>query len=189
MVAMTRVAGHDERPLGCVLAGGRARRFGSDKALAVLDGATLLDRAVATLSRHCAEVVMAGRGEGPVPGVPDWPGPDMGPLAGLAGALRHAREAGFAHVLSCGVDSLALPGDLLARLSPAPSCLAAQPVVGLWPVTALPVLEQILAGDGRHSVLRFAGEIDARLVELAEPPANVNTPEDLARLAGHAPKP
>ncbi|AKM09070.1 molybdenum cofactor guanylyltransferase [Croceicoccus naphthovorans] len=172
----------DEAILGCVLGGGASTRFGSDKALAVLDGATLLDRARATLIALCGDVVIAGRAdlEG---AVADWPEAGLGPLGGLAGALRHAREAGFGAVLACGVDSLGLPEDLLARLSPGPACLAAQPVVGLWPVATLDVLAEILTGGERRSMLHFAERTGARLVELDAPPANVNTPEDLARLA------
>ena len=173
--------------LGCVLAGGGSVRFGSDKALAVLDGATLLERAVAALARHCGAVVVAGRAAGPgewqAAGIADWPEAGLGPLGGLAGALRHARDHGFGHVLSCGVDSIALPADLPCLLSPAPACLAAQPVVGLWPTATLDVIEAILIGGERRSMRHFAERIGARLVELAEPPANVNTPADLARLA------
>ena len=165
--------------LGCVLAGGGSTRFGSDKALALLDGATLLDRAVAVLAAQCGDVVVAGR-EG---GVPDWPEPGLGPLGGLAGALRLARERGLAAVLAIGVDSLNLPADLAAVLTPAPACLAAQPVVGLWPVASLPVLGAILTGGERRSMLHFAERCGARLVELEMPVANVNTRDDLARLA------
>ncbi|RVQ67197.1 molybdenum cofactor guanylyltransferase [Croceicoccus ponticola] len=168
--------------LGCVLAGGESRRFGSDKALALLDGETLLSRAVGVLARHCAAVVVAGRGDDGASGVADWPEPGLGPLGGLAGALRHARDGGFAAVLAIGVDSIGLPDDLRVILSPAPACLAAQPVVGLWPVAALPVIETILTGGERRSMLHFAERTGARLVELAIPPANVNTPADLARL-------
>lgn len=168
--------------LGCVLAGGQARRFGSDKALAVLDGETLLDRAVLALDRLCDGVVVAGRLQGPVPGVPDWPEAGLGPLGGLAGALKHAKNNGFGAVLSCGVDSIDLPEALLALMLPAPACLAAQPVVGLWPVSTLPVLESILTGGERRSMLHFAARTGARLVETDDPPANINTPEDLARL-------
>lgn len=171
--------------LGCVLAGGESRRFGSDKALARLDGTTLLDRAVDTLRCYCGSVVMAGRAEGRVPGVADWPEAGLGPLGGLAGALIYACDGGFTAILTCGVDSLGLPDDLIARLSPAPACLAAQPVVGLWPVSALPVLKSILTGGERRSMRHFAERAGARLVELTEPPANINTPEDLARLTGH----
>ena len=172
----------DKSILGCVLAGGASRRFGSDKALAVLDGATLLARSVAELAPYCGTVVMAGRSDGPVPGVADWPAAGLGPLGGLAGALRHAQEHGFTSVLTCGVDSLDLPADLVGILDPAPSCLAAQPVVGFWPVAALDILEEILTGNERRSMLHFAQRAGACLVEIARPPANINTPEDLARL-------
>lgn len=170
------------RWLGCVLAGGESRRFGSDKALALLDGETLLARAVATLAGQCAAAVVAGRAEAPAPVVADWPRAGLGPLGGLAGALRAAREQGFDAVLSIGVDSLGLPTDLGAVLAPGPACLAAQPVVGLWPVATLDVLAAILTGDERRSMLHFADRCGARLVDLAVPPVNVNTPEDLARV-------
>lgn len=165
--------------LGCVLAGGGSTRFGSDKALAMLDGATLLDRAVGAMAAQCGDVVVAGRDGG----VPDWPEPGLGPLGGLAGAMRLAHERGVAAVLSTGVDSLGLPEDLVGMLTPAPACLAAQPVVGLWPVACLSMLEDILTGGERRSMLHFAGRCGARLVELATPVANVNTCDDLARLA------
>lgn len=170
------------RWLGCVLAGGESRRFGSDKALALLGGETLLARAVATLAGQCAAAVVAGRAEAPAPVVADWPRAGLGPLGGLAGALRAAREQGFDAVLSIGVDSLGLPTDLGAVLAPGPACLAAQPVVGLWPVATLDVLAAILTGDERRSMLHFADRCGARLVELAVPPVNINTPEDLARV-------
>lgn len=172
------------RWLGCVLAGGESRRFGSDKALAMLGGETLLARAVAMLAGPCAAVVIAGREAAPAPVVADWPHAGLGPLGGLAGALRAAEGQGFDAVLSVGVDSLELP-DLADILSPGPACLAAQPVVGLWPVATLGVLTAILTGGERRSMLHFADRCWARLVELAVPPVNVNTPEDLARLCGN----
>ncbi len=168
--------------LGCVLAGGESTRFGSDKALAKLDGQTLMDRAVAALFGFCEAVVVVGRAEASVPTVADWPQAGMGPLGGLAGALRHACDKGFSAVLTCGVDSVKLPADLLDHLSPGPACAESQPVIGLWPVSALPTLEQILTGAERRSVLHFAERAGARLIDLPEPPANVNTPEDLDRL-------
>jgi len=170
--------------LGCVLAGGESRRFGSDKALAMLDGVTLLDRAVAWLGRHCEAVLVAGRSKAPVPCVADWPDAGLGPLGGLAGALLHARDGGYRAILTIGVDSIGLPEDLPALLQPAPACLAAQPVVGLWPVSTLDVLEAILTGNERRSMLHFADRTGARLVELDVPPANINTPDDLARRSG-----
>jgi len=168
--------------LGAVLAGGRSSRFGSDKALAELDGHTLLARAVDTLSGWCEHVIVAGRETAPAPTLPDWPGPDMGPLGGIAAALHHARDEGYDAVLTCGVDSLGLPETLPGLLAPAPAFLADQPVVGLWPASAVEAIEAILTGEGRRSMTAFAQAIGARPVKLAAKPANINTPADLAAL-------
>lgn len=166
--------------LGVVLAGGQSRRFGSDKALAELDGHTLLARAVDLLSGWCDHVVVAGRETAPAPTLPDWPHPDMGPLGGIASALRLAVDEGYEAVLSVGVDAPDLPEDLPGLLSPAPAYLSAQPVIGLWPASALPALESILRGSGKHSMRAFAEAIGAQAVKLAAEPANINTPADFA---------
>lgn len=165
--------------LGAVLAGGLSTRFGSDKALAELRGRTLLAHAVDALAGLCEHVVVVGRETAPAPTLPDWPRPGMGPLAGIAAALHHARDEGYAAVLTCGVDSAHLPDDLLDLLGEAPACLADQPVIGLWPPSAAARLEAILAGDGRHSTYHFAEAIGARLVDVARTPDNINTPADL----------
>ena len=165
--------------LGCVLAGGQASRFGSDKALAELQGHTLLARAVDLLAGWCEHVVVVGRATAPAPTLPDWPGPDRGPLAGIAAALHHARDEGYAAVLTCGVDSLGLPENLPELLAPGPAYVMGQPVIGLWPATATTTIEAVLEGTGRHSMLAFAEALGARPVTLPEPPANINTPADL----------
>jgi len=167
--------------LGCVLAGGLSTRFGSDKALAEIDGHSLLARAVDALSGWCERVVVAGREVAPAPTIPDWPRAGMGPLGGIAAALRLARDEGFEAVLTCGVDSLWLPEDLPERLAPAPAFLDGQPVVGLWPASAAGAIEAILLAEGRHSMRQFAQAIGARAVNIAGEPANINTPQDLAQ--------
>lgn len=165
--------------LGAVLAGGQSTRFGSDKALAELDGRTLLARAVEALEEHCDAVIVLGRETAPAPTLPDWPRAGMGPLAGIAAALHHAADAGYDMVLTCAVDSVGLGEGLVADLSPAPAYCESQPVIGLWPVAASAMLDAILTGDGRHSMRRFAEEIGARPVRLSAIPANINTPADL----------
>ncbi|MCZ8323734.1 MAG: molybdenum cofactor guanylyltransferase [Sphingomonadaceae bacterium] len=165
--------------LGCVLAGGAASRFGSDKALAQLKGQSLLARAVDTLSGWCDAVVVVGRDEAPAPTLPDWPRPGMGPLGGITAALRHARDAGYETVLTCGVDAPFLPENLPGLLDPAPAYLTDQPVIGLWPATAASVVEAILTGTGKHSMRALAEAINARPVHLPAAPANINTPADL----------
>lgn len=166
--------------LGVVLAGGQSVRFGSDKALAELDGQTLIARAVAALSEYCSQVVIAGRAEGPAATIPDWPEKGMGPLAGIAAGLRFAIANGYASVLTCGVDSLPLPGKLTEILSPAPACLESQPIIGHWPTAANEAIETILQTAGRHSMRAFAHAIGARWVLADAEPANINTPADLA---------
>lgn len=165
--------------LGAILAGGQARRFGSDKAQALYQGARLIDRVATALSAQCESVVVCGRAEPGFTCIPDWPEAGLGPLGGLAAALRHASGNGFAGVLSAGVDAPDLPHDLAAVLvGEGAAIVESQPVVGLWPAAAAPVLEAFLQGGGR-SLYRFADHIAARQVDLARPLMNVNRPEDL----------
>jgi molybdopterin-guanine dinucleotide biosynthesis protein A len=165
------------KTLGVVLAGGKSSRFGSDKAAAMLAGRPLLDHALANLARHTDAVAVAGRQVDGVISIADRPFPGLGPLGGLCGALHHARNHGFEQVLSCGVDCPDFPA---AALQGAPCYLEAQPVVGLWPATALESLETFLANDPRRAVRGFAAAIGAAAVRLADAPGNINTPEDLA---------
>ncbi len=168
--------------LGAVLAGGQSTRFGSDKALAEYGGQSLLALAVARLSPWCEKVVVVGRETAPAPTLPDWPRAGMGPLGGLAAALRLAEQERFNAVLSLGVDSLGLPENLPELLAPAPAYLADQPVVGLWPVSAGAAAAAILEGQGRHSMRALAEAVGARAVQFAAGSANINTPADLAEL-------
>lgn len=172
----------DGRILGAIVAGGRSSRFGSDKALAPLAGEPLLAHVVRALGTHCDAIVVIGRDSERARSIPDWPRPGLGPLGGLAAAMRHAIDRGFTRVLSCGVDGIGLPDDIVDRLSPAPAYVASQPVIGLWPAPAAGVLEAMILGGDRLAVRAFAERIGARAVELDAPPANINTPEDLARL-------
>lgn len=165
--------------LGAVLAGGRSTRFGSDKALAELGGRTLLARAVDALAAQCDAVVVVGREDAPAPTLPDWPRADMGPLAGIAAALHHARDEGYDEVLTCSVDSVGLGDNLAAQLRPSPAYCESQPVIGLWPATASDQLDALLTSNARHSMRAFAELVGARAVTLDRIPDNINTPADL----------
>lgn len=167
------------KTLGAVLAGGQSSRFGSDKAFADAGGQTLVDIALATLSVQCDAVCVVGRKLPGATSLADWPVGGMGPLAAIAGGLRHARQAGFGQLLSVPVDAPDLPRELRALLEPAPAHLLQLPVAGLWPIGALSLLEAMLSRPGRHAVRDFASAIRSRPVELDRPVANINTPADL----------
>ena len=171
------------RTLGAVLAGGRSSRFGSDKAQALLAGETLIDHALRAIAPHCDEVAVVGRVHAPVRSLWDWPSAGLGPLAGLAGALRWAVENGFDQVLTIPVDCAVVPTDLRRILEPAPAVLDSQPVLGLWQASVAGELMAVLRDGSDRSVRAFARRIGARSVAGFDPP-NVNTPADLAVLAG-----
>jgi len=170
-----------QRIMGVVLAGGQSRRFGSDKAQAVIAGRSLMARATASLERQCDAVIVAGRD----PGVADRPHAGMGPLGGLNGALHHAAQHGFDAVLAIPVDGFDLPADLIGELSPGPSYAIDAPVIGLWPVAVRGALDALLAEDTRHSLHAFAARTGARAVRLSRNPFNINTPGDLIAAKDH----
>ncbi len=168
--------------LAAILAGGKSSRFGSDKAQALLDGRRLIDHVALSLSAQCGAMIVVGAVHDGYHYIADRPAANMGPLAGLCAALAYAGNAGFEYVLSAGVDSFGIPADLRARLDPAPAYLIGQPIIGLWPISALPLIDAILASDERHSMFHFIERLGARGVQLESSPANINTLADLDAL-------
>ncbi|USI72506.1 NTP transferase domain-containing protein [Sphingomonas morindae] len=170
------------RRLGAILAGGAASRFGGDKAAARLGGRALLDHVALALGGWCDALVVVGRDWPGLTRVEDLPRPGLGPLGGLAGALAHAARHGFDTVLSCGCDLPRLPPALPDLLGPPDAILADQPTIGHWRSRQAEPLAAWLEAVPRHAVRAWAMAAGARLV--AGPPlANINRPEDLARLA------
>lgn len=162
------------RLLGAVLAGGQSRRFGSDKALALLDGRPLIEHAIAALAARTEAVIVCGR-EG---GIPDRPRPSLGPLGGINAAIHEAAARGFDAVLTCGCDVPILPADLTERLGEG-GYLAEMPVIGVWPATLAAHLEAWLAQSEDRSVRGWAAAAGVRRITLGTPIANLNTPADL----------
>ena len=168
------------RVLGAILGGGQSSRFGSDKALAELNGRPLMDHAWAGLRPHVEAVITVGRDWPGLARVEDQPAPGLGPLGGLLGALTYAQAQGFDLVLTCGCDTVGLEAEAVLALSPAPAVLNVLPIVGLWPAELADTLRDWMADSANRSVYRFADHVGARRVAVARPPANINRPEDLA---------
>jgi molybdenum cofactor guanylyltransferase len=168
------------RILGAILAGGQSRRFGSDKAEALVGGKSLLAHVADALRPQCTELVVAGRAWPGIASVADFPEPGLGPLGGLCGTLGFAQERGFDVVLSSGCDLLGIPVDLAEQLGEGPAIADDQPLLGIWPVMLTGPLAQWLAHPQNRSVYRFADSIGARRVALSTVVRNANRPEDLA---------
>lgn len=167
--------------LGAVLAGGQSGRFGSDKALALIEGMPLLDHAINSLECHTATVVVAGRAWHRALWLADRPIHGMGPLSGLNAALHHAFATGHDWVLSVACDTPFLPPGLLHQLAAfsAPAYVEGHPVIGLWPSDAAPVLDKFLERPGKHSVRGFAAAIDSAPWNPGVDIANFNYMADL----------
>lgn len=167
------------RILGALLAGGQARRFGSDKAYALYQGERLIDIVGKSLGSQCDGVVVCGREEPGFQCVQDRPEAGAGPLGGINAALHFANRNGFNAVLSAACDIPNLPGDLAEILAgESPAIVQSQPVVGFWPTGVASRLDEFLASGGRK-LFDFAELVGARKVRFDPPLMNINRPEDL----------
>ena len=180
--------------VGAVLCGGRSSRFGSDKALADVNGRPLAAGIVAALRAVGADPVAAiGGSAGPALGIPTIPDrfPAEGPLGGLATALLWA---GRGRVLVTPCDLPLVRADDLARLidpalGPLDDTAAVatvdgrpQPSIGCWPARRGPELLALM-NQGRRA-WRAALDVGPWVgVELpADALADADTPGELAAL-------
>ena len=174
----------DRALTGVLLVGGESTRFGAPKAFAQYDGRTLAEHAWDRLA-FCAERLAVGKSsdrlELPFPVLDD--GTDTrAPIAGVVAALRAARHE-VAVILP--VDTPRVDTATLQQFADACRDAAVPqtgPLPGAYRRSALAVLERNLAA-GELSLRRALDELDAAVVRI-DPDllANVNTPDDLARL-------
>lgn len=183
-----------------VLAGGEGRRMGGSKPRMPWGETTLIGQAVAQARAFGGELAVAVRDPRQVAGAIDMlllvdDASIQGPLAGLASALKFAREIGAADVLTLPCDTPRLPFDLAERLASdlrgsvkvaiAQSAGRLHPTCALWRTTTLDALPRFLASDQR-SLKGFAATLGMARVEWSaeegDPFANANTPEELASL-------
>lgn len=190
------VAGTATSVLGAILAGGQSRRFGQDKAEALLHGRRLIDHVAAQLQPQvCALIVIGGPARHGFTTIHDRPVPNLGPLGGLNSALHEAARLGLPWVMMVPCDAARFPADLVARLhagrGAAPAAYAQSrghdhPTIGLWSASLAPVLDAWLSVERpprERSVRRWGASVGAIAVPLPDGSiANVNTTADLAAL-------
>ncbi len=192
---------------GLVLAGGRSRRMGQDKARLRLGGETLLDRTLARARRQVAGlVIVAGDraenfADSGVPVLTDAIPGSAGPLAGLLAGLDHVagERPDVSWLASFATDTPFFPPNLVAELlaaasrqnvpiAMARSCGRVHPVFGLWHVSLRADLREALVGEGIRKVDLWTARHGSALVNFPpsaglDPFFNINTPDDLRRAA------
>ena len=179
---------------GLLLAGGRSRRFGSDKALAEIDGVSLIARSYAALAPLCTEVLV---GVGPDERVYPLPGParivtdgvpDAGPLAGLAAGLAALRTP-WLLVIACDLPFVTLGvlrsvaearrGDLDAVVGSTPDGRS-QPLCACYSHSVLPAIRSQLE-NGDYALYKLLTRLRTATVPVPHDALrNINTPGDLA---------
>lgn len=153
--------------LGVVLAGGQSRRFGSNKALATLEGEPLWRRAAGALEAAGVPVLVLANDPELVEAVAAAGTPvqtdrraGRGPLAGIETGLIAARDQGLKGILVLACDLVRVDADLLAGLATAwsgagvaafeaPGPWGVEPLCAVWGVDTLPAVSEALeSGQG-----------------------------------------
>jgi molybdopterin-guanine dinucleotide biosynthesis protein A len=169
---------------GVLLVGGASTRFGSPKALAVVDGETLAARLWRLLGDSCDERIAVGKhaDELELPfDVLDDGTAVRAPIAGVVAGLRAAKHDVTVVV---PVDMPHLTARALHDLAAACRDVAVPqtgPLPGAYRRAALPALEAALA-DRRLALRDAIAVLDVATVELDESLLmNVNSPHDVRR--------
>ena len=174
------------RLTGVLLVGGASSRFGSPKSLARLGEETLAERVWRTLGAACDERLAVGKRsdalELPFEVVDDG----VETRAALAGIVAGVRAARHAVAVVVPVDIPLVTPRVLRRLGEDCAEAAApvgEPLPAALRKTALPRLEARLLA-GRLALHEALAELETRRVPV-DPVllTNVNTPDDLRRLA------
>ena len=190
--------------IGIILAGGRSRRMGTDKAVFVYKGHRLIDHVHARLKPQVDEIMISGRldyglGLTVISDKDDVPNGPVGGIVSLALTLREIHPASSVFY-TVPVDAPIFPENMVATLSAAAaidnSAVARSPS-GLQAVFACWQISAVLAAAkrlyDRHSISsksislhKFAALCHAKIVDFDSDMAflNINDPRDAAEGAG-----
>jgi molybdopterin-guanine dinucleotide biosynthesis protein A len=188
--------------LGVILAGGASKRFGTNKALAALDGRALVTHVAARAAPQVDRLVLNAADDSAQTGltvVPDLTAGE-GPLAGWIAGLRWAKAEGFALMATFACDTPHFPADTVSRLQAAITgvdCAMARHdgqvhhTFALVRTSALSRIEEAYAG-GMRRLRAVGGILSCALPDFSDnrdgPDGdaffNINTRDDLAVFEG-----
>lgn len=185
-----------------ILAGGDSRRMGRDKTRIEFDGQPLLQRVIGQMKVLFPQVLVSVRQARvgiDVPQICDEI-PGAGPLAGLCAGLGHAETP---WVFAVAADMPFLNPGLIGQLAKKRNSSQAvvpvvkgypQPLTAFYARSALPVIQAVLAGSGKHSLRSVLERLDVLWVDEknligADPGlrsfVDLDTPDDLLRARGN----
>lgn len=179
-----------------VLSGGLSSRFGSNKAVAKLDGKRLIDHLIERLSLQTSAPIVINAPDENTYGLPrndfiaDQVGDSLGPLAGIHAALTWAEQHGYESVCTTPVDTPFVPPNFVSLMTsvrgPVIATFAGKthPIHGAWPVNLKQSLETGIS-SGMRAVMSWVDTLDATGLNFAEfcesdPFININRPTDIA---------
>ncbi len=184
---------------GVVLAGGRSRRLGVNKAFVTVGGVALIERVLGQLSQVCDDMIIVTQDPATYEGLgasvieDTWPG--AGSLGGIYTGLQAARHE-RAVVVGCDMPFLdvrllrymiLLSADYDVVIPREDSLL--EPLHAVYSKACLQPIEDLLRA-GERRIIGFLDRVRVRYVEPAETQVfdpsqisffNINTPEDLER--------
>ncbi|HYW09886.1 MAG TPA: molybdenum cofactor guanylyltransferase [Longimicrobium sp.] len=189
--------------LGAILAGGASRRFGAPKALATVGGRRVVDRVYDALAAVTGAPVLIANEPALFPDFAELRADEVGgvgPLAGIATALRWAAERGAGGALCVACDMPFVPPELLRRilaraddgdavLPESGGRRGVEPLCAWYSTNALPAIDRMMS-EGEHALYRLADRVRAvrlalaQVEECGDPSVlflNINTPEDHQR--------
>lgn len=183
--------------LGVIFAGGASRRYGSDKALAMLDGIPLLRWVIARATPQVDKLAISGgaRDGFPLPYIPDTV-KGAGPLSALCSIFAWAERENMPLVATFSCDAPFIPFDIVGHLRMALDdfdCAVAtqtevvHPTFALWKTAARDKVETAFDNGVRslHDAIAYANSI---LVDFSaehrgpggDPFFNINFPKDMS---------
>jgi molybdenum cofactor guanylyltransferase len=169
--------------LGAIIAGGQSIRFGADKGAALLSGTPLIDHVAKGLHAQVDSLVIVGRDWNGLTRVDDRPGPKLGPLGGISGALHYADEHGFDAVATMACDALPVPDFLplitAHRVTGQAVYVAEHYLIGIWPTALKASLDAHLSVPEDRSMRHWIHACQAVPKSIGQPVFNVNTPQAL----------